>query len=89
MSSMSSVASRISRPGARGSPGRRAASKRYDARSASAIGRESRAMVRASSGVKSPVASVRCMTTHPHARPRVTIAARISKGVPIGARYST
>jgi hypothetical protein len=38
--------------------------------------------------VKSPEASVRCITTQPHARPRVTIAARISWGVPIGARYS-
>jgi hypothetical protein len=45
-------------------------------------------MVRASSAVKSPVVSARCSTTHPHARPRVTITARISCGVPIGARYS-
>ena len=45
-------------------------------------------MTRASSAVKSPVASVRCSTTQPQARPRVTIAARISCGVPIGARNS-
>ena len=47
--------------------GPRAASTRYELRSASAIGRDSRAIRRASCAVKSPVSSVRCRTTQPHA----------------------
>lgn len=84
---MSSVGPSTSMPGARG-PDLRAASNLSVFRMASAIGRESLPISAASAGVKSPLASVRWKITPPHARPRLTMAVRISCGSPNGARKS-
>ena len=75
-------------PGAAGPSPRRAASKRSEARSPSAIAAATRASAAASAGVKSRLSSRRAMWTAPQARPRLTNAARSSNGMPAGASRS-